>query len=104
MTDIWLQMENYFEKKERIQQEQEKYYREKTNRQLKYAAIISIGISIILMLIMACGFVNSNNKAALLIMRGWTGVFALFFVVLVGIIVYRVNTSYFENKAKSKHN
>ncbi len=40
-------MANYFEKRDRFQQEREKYYRERTNTRLKYAALISIGISII---------------------------------------------------------
>lgn len=91
-------MANYFEKKERFQQEREKYYREKTNLRLKYAALISIGISIVLLLTMAFGFVDLNNVTTLLFMRGCAGLFALLFVVLVGILVYRVNTSYFEDK------
>ena len=91
-------MANYFEKRERFQQEREKYYREKTNLRLKYAALISIGISIVLLLTMAFGFVDFNNVTTLLFMRGCAGLFALLFVVLVGILVYRVNTSYFEDK------
>lgn len=91
-------MANYFEKRERFQQEREKYYREKTNLRLKYAALISIGISIVLLLTMAFGFVDLNNVTTLLFMRGCAGLFALLFVVLVGILVYRVNTSYFEDK------
>ena len=95
-------MANYFEKRDRFQQEREKYYREKTNRRLKYAALISIGISIILLLTMAFGFVDYNNTTAILFMRGCAGLFALIFVVLVAIIVYRVNVSYFNDKLKSK--
>lgn len=97
-------MANYFEKRERFQQEREKYYREKTNLRLKYAALISIGISIMLLLTMAFGFVDFDNVTALLLMRGCAGLFALIFVVLVGILVYRVNTSYFEGKTSSKRN
>lgn len=95
-------MANYFEKRDRFQQEQEKYYREKTNTRLKYAALISIGISIILLLTTAFGFVDYNNTTAILFMRGCAGLFALIFVVLVAIIVYRVNVSYFNDKLKSK--
>ena len=97
-------MANYFEQRERFQQEREKYYREKSNLRLKYAALISIVISIILLLTMAFGVVDFNNMTAILFMRGCAGLFALVFVVLVGILVYRVNTSYFKDKAKSKHN
>ena len=96
-------MANYFEKRDRFQQEREKYYREKTNTRLKYVALISIGISIILLLTMAFGFVDYNNTTAILFMRGCAGLFALIFVVLVAIIVYRVNVSYFSDKVRSKH-
>ncbi len=96
-------MSNYFEKRDRFQQEREKYYREKTNIRLKYAAMISIGISIILLLTMAFGFVDFNDTTTLLFMRGCAGLFALIFVVLAGILVYRVNVSYFKDKANSKH-
>lgn len=95
-------MANYFEKRDRFQQEREKYYREKTNTWLKYVALISIGISIILLLTMAFGFVDYNNTTAILFMRGCAGLFALIFVVLVAIIVYRVNISYFNDKLRSK--
>lgn len=95
-------MANYFEKRDRFQQEREKYYREKTNTRLKYVALISIGISIILLLTMAFGFVDYNNTTAILFMRGCAGLFALIFVVLVAIIVYRVNVSYFSDKVRSK--
>ena len=94
-------MANYFEKRDRFQQEREKYYREKTNTRLKYVvfvALISICISIILLLTMAFGFVDYNNTTAILFMRGCAGLFALIFVVLVAIIVYRVNISYFNDK------
>ena len=98
-------MANYFEKRDRFQQEREKYYREKTNLRLKYAALISIGISIILLLSMAFGAVDFNNTNALLLMRGCAGLFALIFVVLAGILIYRVNASYFVDKVnpKQKH-
>ena len=95
-------MANYFEKRDRFQQERENYYREKTNTRLKYVALISIGISIILLLTMAFGFVDYNNTTAILFMRGCAGLFALIFVVLVAIIVYRVNISYFNDKLRLK--
>lgn len=87
-----------------MQEEKEKYYREKTNIRLKYAALISIGISIILLLIMTFGLVDLNNTTALLVMRGCAGLFALLFVVLVGILVYRVNVSYFNDRNKNYKN
>lgn len=93
-------MANYFEEKEKLQREQEKYYREKTNLRLRYAALISIGISIMLLLIIAFGFSDTTDTNVLLFMRGCVGLFALLFVVIVGVLVYRVNTSYIEEKAK----
>lgn len=87
-----------------MQEEKEKYYREKINIRLKYAALISIGISIILLLIMTFGLVYLNNTTALLVMRGCAGLFALLFVVLVGILVYRVNVSYFNDRNKNYKN
>lgn len=95
-------MADYFEKRDRFQEERKKYYREKTNTRLKYVALISIGVSIILLLTMAFGFVDYNNTTAILFMRGCAGLFALIFVVLVAIIVYRVNISYFNDKLRSK--
>lgn len=78
------------------QHELNKYYHEKTNLRLKYAALISIAISIILMLVMAFGDVTGIT--AQLFMRGCAGLFALIFVVLSGVVVYRVNTSYLNDK------
>lgn len=97
-------MANYFEQREKFQQDREKDYREKTNLRLKYAALISIVISIMLLLTMTFGFVDFNNMTAILFMRGCAGLSALVFVVLVGILVYRVNTSYFKDKANTKPN
>ena len=51
---------------------------------------------------MAFGFVDYNNTTAILFMRGCAGLFALIFVVLVAIIEYRVNISYFNDKLRSK--
>lgn len=92
-------MADYFEKRDRFQEERKKYYREKTNTRLKYVALISIGVSIILLLTMAFGFVDLNNTTAIF-MRGCAGLFAIIFVVLVAIIVYRVNVSYFSDKVR----
>ena len=95
-------MNDYFDNMNRFQQEREKYYREKTNIKLKYAALISIGISILLLLTIAFGFVDYKNTTAILFMRGCAGLFAIIFVVLVTIIVYRVNVSYFNDKLRLK--
>lgn len=96
-------MANYFENKEKLQQELQPYYREKTNLRLKYAALISLSISIILLLAMAFGVIDKSHPSLWLLMRGCAGLFALIFVILIGILVYRVNTAYFRAKANSRH-
>ncbi len=81
------------------QKELDKYYREKTNLRLKYAAVTSITIAIILMAIMAI-CLDSISAGMLLVMRGCAGLFAIIFVVLVAILVYRVNASYLRDKTR----
>lgn len=94
-------MANYFENKEKLQQELQPYYREKTNLRLKYAALISIFISIILLLAMAFGVIDNSHPSLWLLMRGCAGLFALIFVILIGILLYRVNTAHLRDKANS---
>lgn len=92
-------MANYFAKKGKLQQEQEKYYREKANLRLKYAAVISITISVILMIATVI-WLDSISTGMLLFMRGCAGLFAIIFVVLAAILVYRVNASYLKDKTR----
>ena len=78
-----------------------KYYAEKGNLRLKYTALASIGVSIILMLVMA--FWHAQISASMMqLMRGCSGLFALVFVVLITILVYRVNVSYFNDRRSRK--
>ena len=90
-------MANYFEKKEAHRRELEKYYNEKPNLRLKYAAIASIAIAIILLLINAFGWVGTSTTVQLLL-QGCAGLFAIIFVVLVTILVYRANAAHLNNK------
>ena len=83
-------------KNDRQQHELNKYYHEKINLRLKYTALISIALSIILILIIAFGQISGIY--ARLFLQGCAGLFALIFVVLTGIIVYRVNTTYLNDK------
>lgn len=87
----------YFEKKEIQRREQEKYYREKTNLRLKWWAIAAISIAIIL-LVSTIFMMDSVTIKTILIMRGCAGLFALIFVVLVGILVFRVNNAYIRDR------
>ena len=95
-------MSNYFEKKEKFNKEREKYYREKNNLQLKYAAFLSIAISISLMLIIIIFLGSDISKTTMLFMRDCAGVFALIFFVLVVILTFRVNVAYFKDRANRK--
>lgn len=88
-------------KKEAHRRELEKYYNEKPNLRLKYAAIASIAIAIILLLINAFGLVGTSTTV-LLLLRGCAGLFAIIFVVLVAILVYRVNAAYLNDKQSSR--
>ena len=81
------------------QKELDKNYREKTNLRLKYAAVISITIAVILMIAMVI-WLDGISAGMLLFMRGCAGLFAIIFVVLVAILVYRVNASYLRDKTR----
>ncbi|WP_304633176.1 hypothetical protein, partial [uncultured Muribaculum sp.] len=67
----------------------------------KYAAIASIAIAIILLLINAFGLVGTSTTV-LLLLRGCAGLFAIIFVVLVTILVYHVNAAYLNDKQSSR--
>lgn len=92
-------MPNYFDKIEEQRKELRKYYLEKSNLRLKYSALISIGLSITLMLAMIF-WLDSIPATLLLLMRGFAGLFALVFVALVTVLVYRVNASYIKDRNK----
>lgn len=94
-------MSNYIERKEKLQQELKPYYREKINLRLKYAALISIVISIILLLLPIMGIIDIEDTRTILLVRGFAGVFAIIFAVLVCILVYRVNKAYLRDRYRS---
>lgn len=95
-------MSDYFRKRDRFNNDREKYYQQKANLRLKYAALCSITIAIILLGATAF-FIDSITFKTLLVLRGCAGVFALIFVVLVAILIYRVNASYFADRYNPKH-
>ena len=69
------------------------------NRRLKYGALAVIAVVIILLLTMTIWIENISTKV-MLIMRGCAGLGALIFVVLVGILTYRVNKQHITNRRK----
>lgn len=88
--------------KDKFNKDREKYYKDKFNVRLKYSAIISISIAIILLASTAIciGYISYKT---LLILRGCAGLSALIYVILVAILLYRVNVAYFADKYKSRH-
>lgn len=96
-------MNDYFHKRELFNSEREKYYQEKGNVRLKRAAIASISVAIILMLV-AILTIEKISLQMLLFMRGLAGTLALVFVVLVAILMYRVNRSYFKDRNRPSRN
>ncbi len=76
-------------------------YNTPQNRRLKYVALGFITIAIILLLCIAFWIEDLPIKT-ILIMRGCAGVFATVFAVLVGLLVYRVNKEYTNNRYKYK--
>ncbi len=71
-------------------EELNKLYNKPANRKLKYCAIVAISISLVLMLAMLI-WMEQLSYRHLLLMKGFTGLFAIIFVVLSGVLVYRVN-------------
>ncbi len=88
-------MDKYLQEREELR----KLYNAPENRRLKYCAITIIAIVIILLLSMTI-WVNKISSFALLIMRGCAGLGATIFVVIVGILSYRVNKQHINTRNK----
>lgn len=69
------------------------------NRRLKYAALTVIGIVILLLLSMIV-WIDAIPYRGMLIIRGCAGLGAIIFIVLVGILSYRVNKQHIINRRK----
>lgn len=95
----------YMQWKERTERRLEPYYRNKVNKRLKYAMYASIGICMIL-LVLQFFFLDPmdyRKYTVLLWLRGFAGVFAIVAFILIGVLIYRVNSEYFKDKAKGRH-
>ena len=74
-------------------EETDRLYRTRVNRRLKYIAMTVIVIAILLLF--ATIFLHDSiSWTTMMCMRGCAGVCAIVFVILVGILVYRVNSAY----------
>ena len=74
-------------------------YNAPENKRLKYCAITIIAIVIILLLSMTI-WIDRISANAILIMRGCAGLGATLFVIVVGILSYRVNKQHISNRNK----
>ncbi len=74
-------------------------YNSHNNRRLKYCAITIIALVIILLLSMII-WIDEIPTNLLLIMRGCAGVGAILFVMIVGILSYRVNKHHISKRNK----
>lgn len=83
----------------REREELKNLYNAPENRRLKYCAMAIISLVIVLMLSMII-WIDEISPKAMLIMRGCAGLGAVLFVVIVGILSYRVNKQYISKRKK----
>lgn len=83
----------------RLQEREEinKLYNLPENRRLKYVALAVMAVVVVLLLSMTIWLENIPPKV-MLIIRGCAGLGALVFVVLVGILTYRVNKQHITDR------
>lgn len=79
-----------------------RYYATTANKCLKYVALGVIFIAIILMLVMIF-FLDSLSRETLLFMRGCAGLCGIIFFIFCTILIYRVNSAYWQHRNKSEH-
>ena len=81
----------YFGRSPEEIEEERKFYELPANRRLKYAALGSVAVAICMMLAMVIWWDDISLRVKLF-MRGCVGLSAIVFVVLTGILVYRVQS------------
>lgn len=77
--------------------ELKKIYNKPANRKLKYYSIAAISVVLALLLTMLI-FIEQLSYRTILLMKGFSGLFAIIFAVLYGILIYRVNREYINRK------
>jgi len=77
--------------------ELKKIYNKPANRKLKYCSIAAISVVLALLLTMLI-FIEQLSYRTILLMKGFSGLFAIIFAVLYGILIYRVNREYINRK------
>lgn len=88
-------MQDYWQHKEGIN----RLFNAPKHRSLKYSAIVVICL-VILTQLATIFWQNNISYRTLLWIRGFVGLCALIFVVLVAILCYRVYSDYFKNRNK----
>lgn len=88
-------LERYVREREEINS----LYNAPRNKRLKYAALAAIGVSIALMLAMIF-LMDELSVRTMMIMRGCAGLGAIVFVVLCGVLAYRVNKEHLQERGK----
>lgn len=79
----------------------DRIYHARVNMRLKYIAVGILGIGIALLLVATLCF-DHISWTTMLVMRGCAGVSAIIFVILTGILVYRVNNEYHQCKYRNR--
>ena len=88
-------------KDEQQREAMEKLYNTPSNLRLKYAAIAFIAVTIAIFMVMI--FWNAEiSPRVYLFLRGCAGLCALVFAILLGILVYRVNSAYIKQRWSPK--
>lgn len=77
--------------------ELKRIYNKPANRKLKYCAVAAISITTILLLVCLI-WMDCLSVTSILLLRGFTGLFAIIFVVLYSVLLYRVNREYIKGK------
>lgn len=86
---------NYY--RDKRNNEIKKLYNSPANKRLRFWALASISVSIVLVLAMII-WIDKLEYKLLMFMRGCTGLFAIFFVILSAILVYRVNKEHIDKR------
>ena len=77
--------------------ELKRIYNKPANRKLKYCVVAAISITAILLLVCLI-WMDGLSVTSILLLRGFTGLFAIIFVVLYSVLLYRVNREYIKGK------
>ena len=89
-------IEDIYKEKE----EKEKIAQLPSIRKWKYLAMAAIAVTISLLLINLI-WIATLSRTALLAIRGSAGVFAIIFLIIVGIYMHKINTIYNEQRFKN---